>query len=112
MGRSVFDDLIAHLDDSAEVVAIDLPGYGEAPEPERVLTMERTADLIAEYVRASVREPVIVVGHSMGAQIGIEIAVRQPDVVDRLVLIGPSGDPAARTAPAQLARLLHARASP
>jgi pimeloyl-ACP methyl ester carboxylesterase len=106
MGRSVFGDLVAHLDDSAQVIAIDLPGYGEAPEPERVLTMERTADLIAAFVRASVRERVVVVGHSMGAQIGIEIAARQPDVIDRLVLIGPSGDPDARTSSAQLSRLL------
>ena len=39
MGRSVFSDLVSQLDGSGEVTSIDLPGYGEAPEPPRVLTM-------------------------------------------------------------------------
>lgn len=106
MGRGVFGDLIDHLDDAAEVVAFDLPGYGAAPEPERVLTMERTADLVAAYLRAHTPRPVVLVGHSMGAQIVLEVAVRHPDVVDRIALLGPSGDPAARSARAQLWRLL------
>ena len=107
MGRSVFADLVAHLDDGAEVIAIDLPGYGEAPEPPRILTVERTADLVAAYVRSEVGDPVVVVGHSMGAQVALEVAARHPELVSRLVLIGPTVDPAARTARKQIARLLH-----
>ncbi len=106
MGRGVFGDLIDHLDDAAEVIAIDLPGYGDAPEPERILTMERTADLVAAYLRAHSRTPVVLVGHSMGAQIVLEVAVRHPATVERIALLGPSTDPAARSAPAQLWRLL------
>ena len=106
MGRSIFADLVAHLDDAAQVVAIDLPGYGEAPEPERVLTIERTADLVAAYLRADEASPAVLIGHSMGAQVALEIAARHPDLTARLVLIGPSVDPAARTAHQQLGRLL------
>lgn len=105
MGRSVFADLALHLGDG-EVVAIDLPGYGEAPEPARVLTMERTADLVAAYLRARVQAPSVVVGHSMGAQIALEVAARHPGVADRIVLLGPAGDPSGRTATRQLGRLL------
>lgn len=106
MGRSVFADLVAHLDDSAEVIAVDLPGYGEAPEPARVLTMERTADLIGAYLKANVGEPAVVIGHSMGAQVALELGARHPESVAKLVLVGPTVDPTARTAPRQLARLL------
>jgi len=105
MGRSVFADLARHLGDG-EVIAVDLPGYGEAPEPARVLTMERTADLVSAYVRERVRTPAVIVGHSMGAQVALEMAVRHPDVVERIVLIGPTVEPAARSAPQQLWRLL------
>ena len=105
MGRSVFADLERHLGDG-EVVAFDLPGYGEAPEPRRVLTIERTADLVAAYLRARVRTPAVVIGHSMGAQVALEVAVRHPALAERIVLIGPTVDPTARTAPRQLWRLL------
>lgn len=106
MGRTVFGDLVAHLDGSGEVVALDLPGYGEAPEPERVLTIERTADLVGAYLKANVREPAVVVGHSMGAQVALEIGARHPESVAKLVLVGPTVDPVARTAPRQVSRLL------
>jgi pimeloyl-ACP methyl ester carboxylesterase len=105
MGRSVFADLVRELHDG-DVVAVDLPGYGEAPEPARVLTIERTADLLAAYLRARVGRPAVLVGHSMGAQVVLEVAVRHPETVDRFVLVGPTVDPAARTAPRQLWRLL------
>lgn len=105
MGRSVFADLTRHLD-GAQVIAVDMPGYGEAPEPERVLTIERNADLIAAYLRARVRVPAVVIGHSMGAQVALEIAVRHPELVDRIVLVGPTVQPSARSAPRQLWRLL------
>lgn len=106
MGRTVFADLASRLDDTREVVLIDLPGYGEAPEPERVLTMERTADLVAAYVAAAGHGAAIVIGHSMGAQVALEIGARHPDAVAKLVLLGPAGDPTARTAPRQVGRLL------
>jgi len=106
MGRSVFADLTGHLLPDGEVVAVDLPGYGEAPEPARALTMERTADLVAAYLRSHVERPAVLVGHSMGAQVVLEIAVRHPSVVDRFVLVGPTVDPSARTAPRQVWRLL------
>ena len=105
MGRTVFADLAKHLDDG-EVVALDLPGYGEAPEPPRVLTIERNADLVAAYLRARVRTPAVVVGHSMGAQVALEIAARHPGTVRGIVLVGPTVEPSARTAPRQLWRLL------
>ncbi|MGN8553926.1 UNVERIFIED_CONTAM: alpha/beta hydrolase [Microbacterium sp. SLM126] len=107
MGRTVFSDLVEHLGGTGEVVSVDLPGYGEAPEPERVLTMERTADLVAAYLAANVREPAVVIGHSMGAQVALEIAARHPASVSKLVLVGPTVDPSARTGPRQLGRLLH-----
>lgn len=105
MGRSVFADLERHLADG-EVVAFDLPGYGDAPEPSRVLTMERTADLVAAYLHARVGAPAVVIGHSMGAQVALEVAVRHPGVAERIVLVGPTVDPSARSAPRQLWRLL------
>jgi pimeloyl-ACP methyl ester carboxylesterase len=48
----------------------------------------------------------VVIGHSMGAQVALEVAARHPATVERLVLIGPTVDPMARSGPRQLGRLL------
>lgn len=106
MGRSIFSDLVTHLSGTARrLIAIDLPGYGEAPEPARVLTMERTADLVAAYLRSRGISGATLVGHSMGTQVLVEIAVRHPPSVTRLVLIGPTVNRRERTALHQVLRL-------
>ncbi len=105
MGRKVFADLVRLLQPHGRVIAIDQPGYGEAPEPPRTPTMERTADLVAAYLRRLGRGPVVLIGHSMGTQVAAEVAVRHPDAVSRLVLVAPTVDRRHRHALSQLARL-------
>lgn len=104
MGRSVYVDLISHLD--GRVVGIDLPGFGEAPEPRRTLTMERHADLVAAFLRSHGIGDAVVLGHSMGSQIATEVAARHPDVVSGLVLAGPTVNSASRSVRAQAGYLL------
>ncbi len=105
MGRKVFGDLVQRLEGKALVVALDLPGYGDAPEPTRTPTIERMADLVAAYLRHLGRGPVVLLGHSMGTQVVTETAVRHPDTVDRLVLVAPTVDRHHRRALRQLWRL-------
>lgn len=105
MGRKVFADLVLHLREHAAVIAIDQPGYGQAPEPPRTPTMERTADLVAAYLRGAVRRPVVLIGHSMGTQVVTEVAVRHPDTVERIVLVAPTVDRRRRRAATQMLRL-------
>lgn len=104
MGRSVYLDVVQRL--RGRVVALDLPGFGEAPEPDRTLTMERHADLIAAYLRHVGEEPVVVIGHSMGSQIAAELAARHPSLVAGVVLAGPTVNKAARNVAAQARYLL------
>lgn len=104
MGRSVFSELARAL--PGRILAIDLAGFGQAPEPVRPLSMRAHADLIAAWLAARGEGPMIVVGHSMGSQVAAELAVHHPSLVSGVVLAGPTVDPAARTIPQQAARLL------
>lgn len=104
MGRSVYVDLIERL--SGRIIGLDLPGFGEAPEPVRTLTMERHADLVAALLRERGVTDAVVLGHSMGSQIAAEVAVRHPEVVSALILAGPTVNSAARSIRAQAGYLL------
>ncbi|MGL3148844.1 alpha/beta fold hydrolase [Microbacterium sp. A82] len=104
MGRSVYLDFIERL--PGRIIALDLPGFGEAPEPSRTLTMARHADLIAAYLRSAGVSDAVVIGHSMGSQIGAELAARHPDLLDGLVLAGPTVNSAARSVWEQATYLL------
>lgn len=104
MGRSVYLDVVRQL--NGRVIAVDLPGFGEAPEPERTLTMERHADLVAAYLRHAGESGVIVIGHSMGSQIAAELAARHPSLVSGVVLAGPTVNSAKRNIRAQASYLL------
>lgn len=95
MGRSVYLDFVERL--PGRIIALDLPGFGEAPEPTRTLTMARHADLIAAFLRSINVSDAVVIGHSMGSQIGAELAARHPSLIDGLVLAGPTVNSAARS---------------
>ena len=104
MGRSVYVDFVDRL--PGRIVAVDLPGFGEAPEPTRTLTMARHADLLAAFLRNIDVSNAVVIGHSMGSQIGAELAARHPELVDGLVLAGPTVNSATRSIREQATFLL------
>lgn len=106
MGRTVFADAARHLLRHGRVVAIDLPGYGEAPEPPRTPAIERMADLVAAFLEARVPGRIVLVGHSMGAQVALEVVARHPGLASCLVLAAPTVDRRARRPLVQLWRLL------
>jgi pimeloyl-ACP methyl ester carboxylesterase len=67
-------------------------------------------DSVAALVRsleAGMRSPSLLVANSLGCQVAAELAVRRPDLVHGLVLVGPTWDPAAPTVGAQAFRLLN-----
>lgn len=79
-----------------------LPSFGRRARRGTPLTPERLAELLLDDV-ASGTGPVVLVGHSAGCQLVAEAAVRAPDRVRGIVLVGPTTDPHAATWP-RLAR--------
>ncbi|MBI5293128.1 MAG: alpha/beta fold hydrolase [Chloroflexi bacterium] len=71
-------------------VAVDLPGYGKSPAlPERA-TIVAYADLLAKLIEEISPGPVVLVGHSMGGMIGLTLARRHPQLVERIVMLCPT----------------------
>lgn len=68
-----FDALCAEF----TVVAVDMPGHGDSGLPDGGMTLTKYSDAIA----AILNEPTLIIGHSMGALIALDIAVRYSDHV-------------------------------
>ena len=98
--------LAAKLSGHHHVHVVDLPGFGLSGEPGQVLDVAEHADHLAAWLQTAGLPPVAVLGNSFGCQVAVDLAVRYPDRVCGLVLVGPTIDPAARTAPRQMLRWL------
>jgi pimeloyl-ACP methyl ester carboxylesterase len=71
------------------VLAVDLFGHGRSGVPARGHGLEADRRLLARFVAEVVGEPVVLVGHSMGAVLTLLHAAAEPGTVQRLVLIAP-----------------------
>jgi sigma-B regulation protein RsbQ len=76
------------------VVLFDHVGAGgsdlSAYDPSRHGRLEGYAQDVAELLEELDAGPVVFVGHSVSAMIGVLLAADRPELVDRLVLVGPN----------------------
>lgn len=87
-GSEQWADEIAYFSKTFDVIAPDLPGYGEAatfPVLDRIGDM---ADAVIGLLDQLGVDRIILLGHSMGGMIAQEIAARIGDRVKRLILYG------------------------
>jgi pimeloyl-ACP methyl ester carboxylesterase len=94
------------LEPTGTVYALDLPGFGDAPKPREPLSIVASGELLAALLTAEGIHHPVLIGHSTGAQVVSETTARHPELVDRLVLIGPTVNPRERTIPKQMLRFL------
>lgn len=101
-----FTRLARQLSRGGRVVSFDLPGFGSTPRPRHPLSVQEHAAIVLRNLDRLALGPVVVVGHSMGAQFAIEVARQSPGSVSHVVLVGPVVDSTKRTLSAQAVVLL------
>lgn len=71
-------------------IAVDLLGHGSSPKPLRskYTATDHARAVVRTLEKLGVTKPVMLVGHSMGAIIAVEVAKLQPKKVSQLVLCG------------------------
>lgn len=72
-------------------IAIDLPGYGQSSKGAYSGSMTAFAATVARFIEEKQLGAVTLVGHSMGGQIAMTLALTRPELVQRLVLAAPAG---------------------
>jgi pimeloyl-ACP methyl ester carboxylesterase len=72
-----------------EVIAVDLPGFGDTPPLDGEVTIAALTDSVAEFIREQQLDRVATVGQSMGGRIVLELARRS--VGGDTVALDPGG---------------------
>ncbi|MGO3884667.1 MAG: alpha/beta fold hydrolase [Mycetocola sp.] len=106
MGHGYWSPLAEELGSIGSVHSVDLPGFGDAPEPEEPLDMAASGEFLAEFLNVTGLRNVVLVGHSMGTEVVTEAAIADPGALNALVLIAPTINDRERTAWWQILRML------
>jgi pimeloyl-ACP methyl ester carboxylesterase len=73
------------------VIAFDLPGFGASQMPREKITIRGYGHFVDALLDELGVSSAAVVGNSMGGFIGIELAIRFPERIERLVLVSAAG---------------------
>ena len=68
------------------VYGVDLLGFGDSAQPFLVQDNRTWAQQVLHLIEQRIQEPVVIVGHSLGALVGLTAAVSRPELVKALVL--------------------------
>lgn len=72
------------------VLSPDLPGFGDSAKPIRAYDPGFFARWLRDFMEAAGIERAHLVGNSMGGRVALEMGMRHPERVDRMVLLCPS----------------------
>ena len=82
----VFDRLAR----DADVIAVDLPGFGLSSKPAAGYTADSMATVISAFLDRLGLRRIVLVGHSLGGVVATAMAVRDPSRVIGLALVDPA----------------------
>jgi pimeloyl-ACP methyl ester carboxylesterase len=87
--HTAFEPQFDHFARTHAVTSIDLRGCGRSDAPGEGYEIRDFADDLAELCAAVGIEKPVVVGHSLGGMIGVQLAARYPALPRALVLVDP-----------------------
>ena len=87
--HTAFQPQFDHFGRTHSVTALDLRGCGQSDAPEDGYGIRDFADDLAQFCLAVGIEKPVVVGHSLGGMIAVELGARYPVLPSALVLLDP-----------------------
>lgn len=88
--RGCFDRLLTSLPRTIRAIAVDQRGHGDADKPASGYSLPEFADDVEAFMDAVGVDSAVLVGSSSGGYVAQCVAVRSPDRVIGLVLVGSS----------------------
>ena len=87
----VYTKLINELQGDYRCIALDLPNYGKSGRGDYAFSMSFFAETLDAFIKELKLEKVILVGHSMGSQVALTLALKKPAYLKGMVLLAPAG---------------------
>lgn len=87
--REAFKPQFEHFAQTHAVTTLDLRGCGESDGPDGGYTIPDFADDLARFCAVAGIEKPVIVGHSLGGMIAVELGARYSSLPSALVLVDP-----------------------
>jgi pimeloyl-ACP methyl ester carboxylesterase len=88
--------ILAALEGASDVVAVDLPGFGESDPPDRAWDTDAYARFMIHFLDELAIDRAHLIGHSHGGRVSIVLAADEAERVGRLLLVDSAGIPPKR----------------
>ncbi|MBP5661874.1 MAG: alpha/beta hydrolase [Clostridia bacterium] len=90
------------LSEYCRVITVDLIGHGLSDKPDCAYTIDDFTEMLVDFIDAMELKELVLAGFSTGGIIALNLAVKHPDLIRKLVLLTPGG--LTKTCPATLRR--------
>jgi pimeloyl-ACP methyl ester carboxylesterase len=73
------------------VIIPDLPGFGKSAKPQKVWNLDDYCNFVTSFIDVLGYKKVILIGHSFGGRIAIKLATKNPQRIEKLILVSAAG---------------------
>lgn len=72
---------------------LDLPGFGDTPEPDHSWSIDDYADMVQSFIDNECKEPVDILAHSFGGRITLKLCAREfgKSMIKKVLITGGAG---------------------
>ena len=88
LNHTTFNGQINCLEKSFRCISFNMPGHGGSGYRKEGWTLDSLADDFALFIEENDLKPVTFVGQSFGGTVGMILAARYPELVEKLILVG------------------------
>lgn len=85
--ESTYGRILPHLAKKHQIIAVELQAHGHTKDIDRPLSFEQDADDVAGLLRNINIKKADIIGFSNGGSTSLQIAIRHPELVNKLILI-------------------------
>jgi pimeloyl-ACP methyl ester carboxylesterase len=82
---------INFLSTKFRIISLDLPGFGLSDKPKISYSIKFYVSFLEKFIKRIKINHLFIIGSSLGGHIAVEFALKNREMVDKLILISPAG---------------------